>query len=120
MVQQSARGRASPGPPGPTRPAVALGERGGRPRSLADEAAGSVYDRFWRCLSGRRPAERWNAGGDVAPLGSLRTAFGLAEESDPPEYGAKADAGAASAAPDAPGRSAGAAADRPRSPGRRA
>ena len=58
-----------------------------RPPAKPRETVGSAYDSFWHCLSGRRPAERWARDSDVAPLGSLRAAFGLAEETQPIDYG---------------------------------
>jgi len=47
----------------------------------------NAYDSFWHCLSGRRPVERWTRHEDVAPLRTLRMAFGLAEEPQPIDYG---------------------------------
>jgi hypothetical protein len=58
-----------------------------RPPAKPRETVGSAYDSFWHCLSGRRPGERWARDRDVAPLGSLRAAFGLAEETQPINYG---------------------------------
>lgn len=58
-----------------------------RPPGRAREAGGSTYDSFWHCLSGQHPAGRWTRDRDVAPLRSLRAAFGLAEEKQPIDYG---------------------------------
>jgi hypothetical protein len=69
-----------------------------RPAAKPREMAGSAYDSFWHCLSGRRPAERWGRDSDVTPLRSLRAAFGLAEEAQPIDYGPKGAPGRTSAA----------------------
>lgn len=88
MVQKSKTDRAAPG--ATMKPGVQ------RRAATPLETAGSAYDSFWRCLSGRRPAERWARDEDVAPLGTLRAAFGLAEEAQPIDYGTLERAGSAS------------------------
>jgi hypothetical protein len=52
------------------------------PAERVRDSNSSAYDRFWHCLSGRRPGERW-PGGDVAPLANWTRAFGLAEDQKP-------------------------------------
>lgn len=120
MVPKSKTDRAASGETAP--PAAQ------RPPTRARETVGSAYDSFWHCLSGRRPAERWARDSDVAPLGSLRAAFGLAEERQRIDYGPMAQAGStsppakakSSESPDAGARSAGAGENRGgRSPPRR-
>lgn len=120
MVPKSKTDRAASGE---TAPPAAQG-----PPARAREPAGSAYDSFWHCLSGRRPAERWARDRDVAALGSLRAAFGLAEERQPIDYGPMAQAdrpsppakGEAGEAPSTGARSAGTGENRGgRSPPRR-
>ncbi len=88
MVEKSKTDRAASGE------AVKPGVQ--RPPAKPPETAGSTYDSFWHCLSGRRPAERWGRDKDVAPLRSLRAAFGLAEETQPIDYGTLGQAGSTS------------------------
>jgi hypothetical protein len=85
------------------RPAEAHGSPGRRCAAIeAREAAVSVYDSFWYCSSGQQSTGRWVGRAEVASLGYLRSAFGLAEAPDRPDSGARRQAGGQAARGDAP------------------